>query len=202
MSFRPLTNSLEPQITCISKLESCLADVRYWMLVSFLKLNKSKTEFIIFGTRQQLNKFGIINIRIGDDVIQNVPSVRNLGLHFNEELKHSSHVNKLTSISFKMIHNIARIHHQLDIETTKTLVQALVLSCLDYCNNVLLGIPNYNIQKIQHIQNMSAGIVLQLPRRSRITHHLADLHWLKVPYQIEYKIATFMFKCMHHTTPK
>ena len=84
MSFRSVTNSLEPQITCNSKLELCLADVRSWMQVTFLKLNKSKTEFIIFGTRQQLNNVRTINIRIGDDVIQNVPSVRNLGLHFHE----------------------------------------------------------------------------------------------------------------------
>ena len=182
MSFRPLTNSLEPQITCISKLESCLADVRSWMQVNFLKLSKSKTEFIIFGTRQQLNKVGTTNIRIGDDVIQNVPSVRNLGLHFDEELIHSSHVNKLTSVPFNMIHNIAKICSQLDIETTKSLVQALVLSHLDYCNSMLLGIPNYNIQKVQCIQNMSARIVLKLPRRSRIPHHLADLHWLKFSY--------------------
>ena len=181
MSFRPFTNTLEPQITCINKLESCLVDVRSWMQVNVLKLNESKTEFIIFGTGQQLNKVGTINIRIGDDVIQNVPSVRNLGLHFDEELKHSSHVNKLTSISFNMIHNISRICQLLDIETTKTLVQALVLSHLDYCNSMLLGIPNYNILKLQHIQNMSARIVLQLPRRSRISHHLTDLYWLKVP---------------------
>ena len=93
----------------------------------------------------------MINIRIGDDVIQNIPSVRNMGLHFDEELKHSSHVNKLTSVLFNMIHNLARIHHQLDIEMTKTLVQALVLSHLNYCNCMLLGIPNYNIQKIQHM---------------------------------------------------
>ena len=105
-------------------------------------------------------------------------------------------------MSFNMIHNIARICHQLDIETTKTLVQALILSCLYYCNSMLLGIPNYNIQKVQSIQNMSARIVLQLPRRSRINHHLADLHWLKVPYQIEYKIATLMLKCIHDSAPK
>ena len=155
MSFRPLTNSLEPQITCISKLESCLADVRSWMQLNFLKLNESKTEFIIFGTRQQLNKVGTINIRIGDDVIKNIPSVRNLGLHFDEELKHSSHVNRLTSVSFNMIHSIARIYHQLDKETTKTLVQALVLSHLDCCNSMLLGIPNYNFQKIVYPEYVS-----------------------------------------------
>ena len=96
-------------------------------------------------------------------MIQNVASVRDLGLHLDEELKHSTHVNKLTSISFNMIHNISRISHLLDIETTKTLVQALVLSHLDYCNSMLLGIPNYNINKLQCIQNMSVRIVLQLP---------------------------------------
>ena len=91
------------------------------MQVNFLKLNEYKTEFILFGTKQQLNKVGTVNIRIGEDVIQNVASVRNLGLHFDEELKHSFHVNKLTSISFNMIHNISRICHLLDIETTKNI---------------------------------------------------------------------------------
>ena len=126
MSFRPLNNSSQPQIDCINKLELCLEDIRSWMLVNFLKLNESKTEFIIFGTRQQLNKVGTVYIKIGEDTVQNVTSVRNLRLHFDEELKHSTHVNKLTSISFNMIHNISRICHLLDIETTKTLVQALV----------------------------------------------------------------------------
>ena len=54
------------------------------MQVNFLKLNESKTEFIIFGMRQQLNKVGTINIKIGEDTIQNVTSVRNLGLHLDE----------------------------------------------------------------------------------------------------------------------
>ena len=81
-------------------------------------------------------------------------------------------------------------------------MQALVLSHLDYCNSMLLDIPNYNIQKLQWIQNMSARIVCQLPQRSRITNLLADLHWLKIPYRIEYKIATLMFKCIHDITPK
>ena len=119
MSFRPLNNSSQPQIDCINKLELCLEDVRSWMQINFLKLNESQTEFIIFGTRQQLNKVGTINIKTGEDSIQNATSVRNLGLCFDEELKHSTHVNKLTSISFNMIYNISRICHLLDIETTK-----------------------------------------------------------------------------------
>ena len=88
MSSRPLNYSSQPQIDCINKLELCLEDIRSWMQVNFLKLNESKTEFIIFGMRQQLNKVGTIYIKIGEDTVQNVTSVRNLGLHFDEELKH------------------------------------------------------------------------------------------------------------------
>ena len=47
MSFRPLNNSSQPQIDCINKLELYLEDIRSWMQVNFLKLNESKTEFII-----------------------------------------------------------------------------------------------------------------------------------------------------------
>ena len=47
-------------------------------MTNFLKLNDSKTEFIVFRVKQQLGKVDNIEIKIGKDIIQNVPSVRNL----------------------------------------------------------------------------------------------------------------------------
>ena len=37
-------------------IENCLSEVRSWMITNFLKLNNSKTEFIVFGVKQQLDK--------------------------------------------------------------------------------------------------------------------------------------------------
>ena len=38
------------QVTCIRRLELCIAEIRCWMKTNFLKLNDSKTEFILLGT--------------------------------------------------------------------------------------------------------------------------------------------------------
>ena len=120
-------------------------------------------------------------------------------MHFHSELKHTAHVNKLTSSSYHTLHNISRVRHLLDKLTTQTLIQALVLSRLDYCNSILLGTPKYNIQKIQRIQNMACRLINQLPRHSRVSDYMKNLHWLKIPERIEYKVLTIMYKCIHNS---
>ena len=123
-------------------------------------------------------------------------------MHFDSELKHTAHVNKLTSTSYHTLHNIGRVRHLLDKPTTQTLIQALVLSRLDYCNSLLLGIPKYNIQKIQRIQNMACRLINQLPGHSRVLDYMKNLHWLKIPERIEYKVLTIMYKGIHNSAPQ
>ena len=72
---------------------------------------------------------------------------------------------------------------------------------MDYCNSLLLGIPKYNMAKLQRIQNMSCRIIYQLPKYSTISTYLAKLHWLKVQERIVYKVATIMFKCINNIAP-
>ena len=135
---------------------------------------------------------------IGEDIIPNVPAVKNLGIFLDAELKHTIHINKLTSSSFKTLCNISRVRCHLDQDTTKILVQALILSKLDYCNSLLLGTLKYNIAKLQRIQNMSCRMIYQLPKCSTINNYLAQLHWLKMQEQITYKVATIMYKCINN----
>ena len=56
-------------------------------------------ELIVLGTRPQLSKVGEVSMKIGNDTILTVPSVRNLGIHFNKELKWIVYINHLTSNS-------------------------------------------------------------------------------------------------------
>ena len=50
-----------------------------------------KLEFIILGVLEHMKKVGNIAIRIGEDIIHNVPAVKNLGMFLDAELKHYSH---------------------------------------------------------------------------------------------------------------
>ena len=82
------------------------------------------------------------------------------------------------------------------------LMQALVLSKLDYCNSTFAGSTEYNIQKLQLIQNMACRVVHNLCKHDRISLPMCNLHWLRVHECIEYKLAVLMFKCYKGTAQK
>ena len=56
-------------------LKNCINEIREWMGMNLLKLNGGKTEFIILGTQQQLQKISHISIQIGEDLVTPVDMV-------------------------------------------------------------------------------------------------------------------------------
>ena len=53
MTGKPATES---EISTVTDLQDCLSSVKDWMDENWLKMNSSKTEVIIFGSRHQLSK--------------------------------------------------------------------------------------------------------------------------------------------------
>ena len=97
------------------------------------------------------------------------------------------------SVCFLMLRKIAQIRWKLDIETTKTIIQGLVISKMDYCNSLLGGMYSYNMKKLQCIQNVAARIIFCQSKYCHITPLLKELHWLQITERIDYKIAVIMF---------
>lgn len=67
LSFRPC--SIHSEINAVSAIGKCIADVRSWFIADRLMINDTKTEFLIIGTRQQLEKTSIEFIIIGDTLL-------------------------------------------------------------------------------------------------------------------------------------
>ena len=172
------------------------------MRTDLLKLNDDKTEVIMFGTRSQLSKIGEVSIKIGNDTISAVPSVRNLGVHFDKELKWTVHINRLTSNLYHILRKVAHVQHLFNEDATKTIIQALVLSKIDYCNSIYLGAPTYAINKLQRLQNMGCRIIRKVGKYDHITPHLIELHWLRINECIVYKVCVLMFKCINGLAPQ
>ena len=70
----------------------------------------------------------------------------------------------------------------------QSLIVALVLSRLDYCNSVLFELPANLIQRLQSVQNAAAGLTFRIQRSEHITPALISLHWLRVPERIYFKL--------------
>ena len=58
-------------------------------------INDAKTDFLIIGTRQQLEKTSIESIIIGDSVIKPLKSVRNLGSWLDAHMRMDVHIGKI-----------------------------------------------------------------------------------------------------------
>ena len=81
------------------------------------------------------------------------------------------------------------------------LLSAFVLSCLDYCNSLLFGCPQYLLNKLQKVQNNSARLVLRVSKTDHISLHLASLHWLPIDSRIQYKLSSLCYNCLNSTAP-
>ena len=123
----------------------------------------------------------------------------NLGVIMDNNLSFSSHINEICKKSTLAIRSIGRIRKYLSLDGLKMLVNALVISRLDYCNCLLYGIPKYQSDKLQRIQNTVGRLVMGLKRSDHVTPILKNLHWLPVEKRIEFKILpiTYMYKTIH-----
>ena len=191
------------QDLAVAAMEACIRDVRRWMIQDKLKINDDKTEFILIGTRAQLEKVKIDSLVIGDSVVSSSSEpIRNLGTWFDSNFTMSTHITKICKASFFYLHNISCIRKFLSQEITETLIHALVTSRLDYCNSLLYGLPNCLISKLQRVQNTAARLIFKAPRYCHITPLLTELHWLNIRHRIDFKIILIVHKAIYGVAPE
>ena len=73
---------------------------------------------------------------------------------------------------------------------------------MDYCNSLLFGIKDYQLKKLQSIQNAAARLIHNSSKYDHITPILKNLHWLKIKERIDFKILVITFKAVHRKEPK
>ena len=203
LSFKPGPAGAQlAQDDCIRQMERCIEEIRNWMARNMLKLNDEKTEFIIFGTHQQLKKIDNNAINIGSKNIIPAEHVRNLGFLMDRFCKNTKHINHLSSSLCYQLRNIHNIRGKLDFNTAKTVVQALILTKLDYCNSLLAGTPECHLSWLQCVQNMACRVVCNLRKYDHVSASMYSLHWLKVRECITYKIAYLVHCCKMRLAPQ
>jgi len=81
------------------------------------------------------------------------------------------------------------------------LTVALVLSRLDYCNGVLIGLPANLIRRLQSVQNAAARLIFGIRRSEHIADALVSFHWLRVPERILFKVVELTCRALNGSAP-
>ena len=78
--YKSINPSKDNQHQIFDQLQKCIFEIIFWMSANKLKINDTKTEFMIIGLGKQLEKITTKELKL-DTAIANSSSVRNLGAH-------------------------------------------------------------------------------------------------------------------------
>ena len=130
------------------------------MSAHHLKMNLDKTELLSLPGKDSPTHD--LTITFDDSVLAPTQTARNQGVTLDSQLSLTANLTATTRSCRFMLHNIRRIRPLLTQKAVQVLVQALVISHLDYCNSLLGGLPASAIRPLQLIQNAAAWLVFNL----------------------------------------
>lgn len=117
----------------IRRLNLELLKLSNWFRANRLLLNLKKTNLIHFHSRTLSLPQGRDFVQIDNHKIEEVQSIKFLGIIIDEKLSWKNHVLKITSAISKSIGVINKVKYKLPVSALLCLYNALVLSHLNYC---------------------------------------------------------------------
>ncbi len=170
--------------TIASRISACLTDIYCWMKDHHLQLKLAKTELLVVSANPSFHHN--FTFQLGSSAITPSKTANNLGVMIDDQLTFSDHIAKSIRSSRFVLFNTKKIRSFLSEHATQLLVQALVLSRLDYCNALLAGLPDSSIKPLQLIQNVAARFIFNDPKRTHVTPLFINLHWLQTAAHIKF----------------
>ena len=139
--------------------------------------------------------------------VQPAATVRNLGVFIDADVSMKAHIAATVRSCFAALRLVRSVRRCLPHQALLTLIRALVVSKIDYCCSVLAGVSGHLLDRLQSVLNAAARLIFSARRSDHITLLLHDLHWLRVPERIQFRLCVLAFRCrctaqLRHTSPK
>ena len=99
-----------------------------------------------------------------------------------------------------MLRQIRSIRRSVSRHFLMSLVVSLDISRLDY-GSATAGLPNSLLDRLQSAMNAAARLVCSARKYDHVTPLLRDVHWLRVPERIQFRLAVLAFRCLHGLAP-
>ena len=165
----------------------------------FLKLNEEKTVVKIFNPR--ILKYSNESFPLKFLSFNPVESIKTLGVSINGKLQLHNFIANKVRICNMHLRNLYNIRKSLDESTRILLVTNLILSTIDYCNVLLLGLPEKSLNPLKLIINRAIRFIYNLKYKDHVTFYYKKLHILPIRQRIRFKACLIAFKILHNYIP-
>lgn len=151
LSGKDTTKLLNDANNVLNKLDN-------WSIVNSLTINTSKTKAVLF---KPTNSKACIsnNLCIGTSSIEIVPSVKSLGVFFDEHLTWNKHIDNISSKLARVVGVLTRLRFFLPQKIKLLIYHSLFFSHLNYCLLVWGRTTATNITKLHLLQKKAVRAV-------------------------------------------
>ena len=185
-----------------SVVNSELENLHKWLNTNKLSLNIAKTEFMIIGSRQRVSAMDDrITVEINDCEVEEVDSVKSLGVYIDKHLNWSAHIEKISKKIASAIGALKRIRPYVTTDAAVCVYRALIQPHFDYCCSVWDGLGQTLSCKIQKLQDRAARIVMQASYNASAGVLFDVLHWDNLSLRRKKFKANLMFKILNGKAP-
>ena len=137
-----------------------LLNINRWLTANKLILNRTKTEFMLIGSRQKLNNLpSLPSLNINNVPIKHSQCSKSIGVLIDETVTRKNHVDALSKKIASVIGAIKGINHCLPPTAFHNVYYGLVLSHIDCCSVVFGSCGKTLRDKLQRLQNRAARVI-------------------------------------------
>ena len=112
----------------INRLETDSSILTKWFSENYMKLNKEKCHFMIFGNKSKESV-----VTIGKSTIKESEHKKLLGVAFDKKLSFTKHAQDLCNKANQKLHALARLSNHIDPIKLQLIIDALIKSQFNYC---------------------------------------------------------------------
>ena len=161
ISVHSCEDDIQLNVTCTSDINfapnimsNCIKPIHNWLSNDSLSLNPNKTETIFLHLPSPKRPLTVPPfIMVSDHNILYSDNTKYLGVYFDSSLSFHRHIsNILFSINFHL-HYFSRIRNSISLSVYITLASSFILPLFDYCHILIFSLPDYQIKKLQILQN-------------------------------------------------
>ena len=151
------------------RLSKELESIREWLIDNKLSLHLGKTESILFGSKRKLNKNKSIQVQCAGNTLACRTHVKYLGVELDQSLSGDGIANNIIKKSNARLKFLYRQANNVDLETKKLLVSALIQCHYDYASSSWYsGLTKKYKTRLQCSQNKIVRFLLNAPPRTHV----------------------------------
>ena len=153
-------------------VNSELVPVNQWLINNKIKINYSKTHFIVFTYRKSIN---IPLLKFGNFNITEAISTKFLGITIDKNLKFEQHISNTTKKISKSIGILYRLNSYMPQNILRTIYNTLILPYISYAIEAWYGAPENIRHWVFVLQKKAVRAINSLSYNSHIEEYFKNM---------------------------